>query len=78
MANFFKNLNFNFHHLLALIVVITCFVYFFYISGKGFSQVQNNNIVDVKTILGNILVMVIMHYFRQQGDKKKEDDQKSE
>ena len=78
MANFFKNLNFNFQHLLALIVVIACMVYFFYISGKGFSQVQNNNIVDVKTILGNVLVMVIMHYYRQQGDRKKEDEPKKD
>jgi len=79
MANFFKNLNFNFQHLLALIIVITCFVYFSYISGKGFSQVQNNNIVDVKTVMTTVLTMVVMHYYRQQGsDKKKDDDLKKE
>lgn len=75
MANFFKNLNFNFQHLLALIIVVSCFVYFFYISGPHYATVQNNHVVDVKTILGNVLVMVIMHYYRQP-EKKKEDEQK--
>ncbi|MBV7531352.1 hypothetical protein [Chitinophaga sp. sic0106] len=66
MANFFKNLNFNFQHLLALIIVVTCFGYFFYISGTHFATVQNNNVVDVKTAMISILTMVAMHYFRQE------------
>jgi len=61
-----------------LIIVITCFVYFFYISGKGFSQVQNNNIVDVKTVMTTVLTMVVMHYYRQGADKKKDDEPKAQ
>lgn len=76
MANFFKNLNFNFHNLLALIIVVACFGYFFYISGKGFSQVQNNNIVDVKTVMTTLVTMVAMYYFRQE--RRNTDDTKPE
>lgn len=72
MTNFFKNLNFNFQHLLALIIVLTCFTYFFYISGGHFAQAQNNNVVDVKTAMISILTMVAMHYFRQE--KKSDSD----
>jgi|GEM_PF-5923200 len=73
MPNFFKNMNFNFQHILALIIVVAGFSYLFYVSRSNYIHANNNNVVGIIASISSILTMVVMHYFRQEKKSNPDD-----
>lgn len=55
-------IHFNFSNLLALVIVMGCFAFFFWICMPS-KQSENRDIGEVKTALISVLTLVIGYYF---------------
>lgn len=73
MIKLFKDVKFNFINVLTLLLVLLCFVFFFWICSDRASE-DNHNIGEVKTALINVLLLVIGYHFGSSRSSAKKDD----
>ena len=64
---------YNFSNALALIIVLLCFIYFFWISYPS-KQSANRDIGEVKTAMISLLTLVIGYYFGSNKSATIKDD----
>lgn len=69
MPTWIKNLSFN--NLLAVLIIILCFIYFFYISSSHLPVALIKEISDIKIAFITIMGTVIGYYYGGAKNKDK-------
>lgn len=59
---------------LAIIVVLLCFSYFFYISLSHYNARDNINVGDIKTAMVSIMTVVLTYYFGTSKSSTEKDE----
>lgn len=69
---FFSETKFSFPNFLAAIVIISCFVYFFWISNT--KHETNNNVGEIKTACIALVTMVLQYFFGSSKSSTRKDE----
>lgn len=72
MKDWLKNIKFQ--HVLAILVVIFCFSFLFYMVSSRFPQEKINMASDIKMGMLNLLTAIVMFYFGSSMSSSKKDD----
>lgn len=69
-----KSVKLQFLHILAILLVVLCFAYFFWISGKTHAEVENHNVGEIKTAMISFVTMVLGYFFGSSRSSAKKDE----
>lgn len=64
----------RFTHNLAVLCLILCFVYFFYISLMHYDASKNNNVGEIKTAMISFVTMILGYFFGSSRGSQQKDD----
>lgn len=67
-----KEIKVNFANTLALVVILLCFAYFFYISSSKFPAAMIKDIGDIKIAMITTLTMIVGYYFGSSKSKQQQ------
>lgn len=72
MKEWLKNVKFQ--HVLAILVVMFCFAFLFYMVSSRFPQEKINMASDIKMGMLNLLTAIVMFYFGSSMSSSKKDE----